>query len=81
MIKKAREKLRKALDIMPITSVVGEQIAEAIEMLDDYMNADNVIAFVMEHYTTEQIVKRCRNAIIEKFGDDYREFIIRLENR
>ena len=38
------------------------------------MSRKEIIRFVMENYTTEQIVKRCEKAVVEAFLDDYRQY-------
>ena len=81
MLEKAIKILKSSLDDLDIESETGDRIVEAITLLENYMDADKVIAFTIEHYTTEQIVKRCKTAIVEAFGDDYRECIIRLESK
>lgn len=81
MIEKAIKILDNSLLDLGINSKVGDSIVEAIALLQDYVDADKIIEFVMEHYTTEQIVCRCSKAVIREFGDDYREFTIRKESR
>lgn len=81
MIEKAIKILDNSLLDLGVDSKAGDSIVEAIALLQDYVDADKIIEFVMEHYTTEQIVCRCSKTVIREFGDDYREFIIRRESK
>lgn len=81
MIEEAIKILDNSLLDLGVDSKAGDSIVEAIALLQDYVDANKIIEFVMEHYTTKQIVCRCSKAVIREFGDDYREFIIRKESR
>ncbi len=50
-------------------------------LIQDYDQQDDIIDFVKEHYTTEQIIARCRSAVIDAFGCDYRDFVAGKEAR
>jgi len=77
MLNKAAENLDRVLQLLSPTCQVFDDILEALSLIKTFSEAknDEVIRFVMEHYTTEQIVKRCEEAVIVAFAKDYQEFM------
>ena len=82
MIDEALKILNKAFSDLPIEEgkdCTSDRILEVITILENYTNADKILKYVLEHCTLSQVVYRCRNAVVDAFGDDYRELTIRKE--
>jgi len=77
MLEKAVEKLNIVLRDLNVNSEFADDIMEALFLIQTYIDTKEIIYFVMEHYTTEQIIKRCERSVVEAFAKDYREFITR----
>jgi len=77
MLDEAIKKLERSLELLNPRCQIFDEILEALSLVRAFNESfgEKVIDFVMEHYTTEQIVKRCGNAVILAFAKDYIEFM------
>lgn len=84
LLDEARKILYETVDDLPIEEgedLTANRIMEALKLIDNYVNADNIIDYVLEHCTLSQVVHRCKDAVIQAFGDDYTELTIRKESK